>query len=103
MEQMYDTMLNAIITILSIYYMTGCSKALGVFRCQDANFIEVIDNTTGFPSMQPKKRQLAGSFRGQVTCMSRELSADNMTLTPWAYEWEWQASPPDSPITLMTP
>lgn len=34
MEQMYDTMLNAIITILSIYYMTGCSKALGVFRCQ---------------------------------------------------------------------
>lgn len=41
MEQMYDTMLNAIITILSIYYMTGCSKALGVFRCQVVGCKEV--------------------------------------------------------------
>lgn len=34
MEQMYDTMLNAVITILAIYYMTGCTKSLNVFRCQ---------------------------------------------------------------------
>ena len=106
MEQYYDTMLNAIITILSIYYLTGCSKALGVFRCQDADYIEVINNVTGLPSLEPRKRQLAGSFAGQVVCEERRLRPDNTSLTEWEAEpWDTPWVPPGAgnPIPLGTP
>jgi len=53
--------------------------------------------------MQPKKTQLAGSFRGQVVCYQRDLGPDNATLTDWALDWEWQAPSKDNPVPISTP
>ena len=100
MEQMLDTMANAVITILSIYYMTGCSKALTVFPnlCLETDFVEITNNVTGDSSMQPRRRQLAGTFRGQVVCFERELASDNYTLSPWVSPGIWTESPNEFPI-----
>lgn len=70
---------------------------------QEADFIEVYDNATEVHVMKARKLQLAGSFRGQVVCYQRALSADNKTLTDWQIDWSWLPASRDNPVPISTP
>lgn len=70
---------------------------------QEADFVEVYDNVTGVATMKAKKRQLAGSFRGQVVCYERDFGPDNVTLTDWQLDWTWIPASKDNPIPISTP
>lgn len=79
------------------------SRTIVACPLQEADFIEVFNNETGFSSLQAQKTQLAGSFRGQVVCYERFLGPDNATLTDWQLNWDWQAASKDNPVPLSTP
>jgi len=83
-ETMYDQIWNTIITFLSIYYMTGCSRAMEALICQEDDFVRVIDPETNETSLEPRKQLLTYSNK-KVTCKYREFNEDNTTLTDWMW------------------
>lgn len=66
LEKMYDQLGNAIITFLSIYYLTGCSRAMEALICQNSDYV-VVGGANESTSLEPRQTLLTAS-NNQVTC-----------------------------------
>lgn len=94
-EEMYDQIWNTLITFLSIFYMTACSRSMEALICQEDDFVLAADPSTGETSLLPLRKMLTYSKK-KVTCELRELGPDNRTLT----EWRWSPSQPATSTAL---